>query len=370
MSELPRIPVGIIGCGNISKAYFERCRLFPNLDVVACADADAARAEAAASTYGARPLTVEALLGSDDIDIVVNLTVPQVHREIDERILQAGKHVFSEKPFALDVAEGRSVLAAAAAAGRRVGCAPDTVLGAAVQTCRGLLDGGAIGEPVAFTAVMQCGGHEHWHPAPDFYYQRGGGPMFDMGPYYLHALITLLGPVRRVAGVARRTFAERVIMSEARRGERIPVEVPTHVTSLLEFHSGATGTLVTSFDVRGPFTDPVIEIYGTEGTLRVPDPNNTNGTPQVGAAGSKEWRDIAATHPYADGSRGVGVADLAAAIASGRDHRANERIAMHALEIMEAIHVSSAEGRHVEMTTTCERPAPMRTDLPPFVLEA
>ncbi len=369
-SPLPPVRVGIIGCGNISKAYFERCRLFPNLDLVACADLDFARAEAAAQTYGVRAQTLEELLGAEDVAIVINLTVPLAHREIDERILAAGKHVFSEKPFALDMAEGGSVVGAALAAGCRVGCAPDTVLGAAVQTCRGLVDGGAIGRPVAFAATMMGRGHEHWHPSPEFYYQRGGGPMFDMGPYYLHALITLLGPVRRVSGMAVITHAEREIRSEPKRGTRMRVEVPTHVTSLLEFASGVTGTLVTSFDVPGPFTNPVIEIYGTEGTLRVPDPNGTNGVPQIGAAGEREWREVPHTHPYADGSRGLGVADLAAALVSGRDHRANERIALHALEIMEAIHVSAAESRHVTLRTTCERPAAMRTDLPPFVLEA
>ncbi len=369
MKTPPPAIIGIIGCGNISKAYFERSRLFGNLEVVACADADLERARAVGRQWGVRGVTVEELLADSEIAIVVNLTIPQAHAEIDVRILRAGKHVFSEKPFALDLAEGREVLAVAAETGRRVGCAPDTVLGAAVQTARGLLDEGIIGKPVAFNAMMQCRGHEHWHPSPEFYYQRGGGPMFDMGPYYLHALITLLGPVRRVAGLTSISFPERLITSEPKRGTRVPVEIPTHVTSLLEFCNGTTGTLVTSFDVRGPFTNPVIEIFGSDGTLHVPDPNNTNGTVRVGAAGSPEWRDVAHTHPYADGSRALGVADLAAALVSGRDHRANERIALHALEIMEAIHVSSREGRHIILETTCERPEAMRRDLPEFVLD-
>lgn len=370
MSELPVTPIGIIGCGNISKAYFERCGLFPNLSVVACADADPTRAAAAAEKYGVRATRVEELLAADDIRIVVNLTIPQAHREIDEAILRAGKHVFSEKPFALDMEEGRAVVAAATSQGLRIGCAPDTVLGSAVQTCRALVDAGAIGEPVAFAAAMQGCGHEHWHPSPEFYYQRGGGPMFDMGPYYLHALITLLGPVRRVAGLAKISFPERLITSQPKNGAYVSVEVPTHITSLLEFASGVTGTLVTSFDLRGPSTHPVIEIYGSEGTLRVPDPNGTNGTPQIGLRTGNGWQDVPLTHPYAEGSRGLGVADLAAALAGGRDHRANERIALHALEIMEAVHVSSRDGRFIDLATTCERPAPMRTDLPPFVLES
>lgn len=193
--------------------------------------------------------------------------------------------------------------------------------------------------------------------------------MFDMGPYYLHALITLLGPVRRVAGLARISFAERLITSEPKSGQKINVEVPTHLVSLLEFCSGVSGTLSTSFDVRGPFTAPVIEIYGSEGTLKVPDPNGTGGPVLVGAAKQDHWREMPLSHGYARGSRGLGVAEMAAAIVSGRAHRANGEIALHALEIMEAIHISSAEGRHVELATTCGRPDAMRSDLPDFVLD-
>jgi predicted dehydrogenase len=368
MNNQEPVGVGILGCGNISKAYFERIKKFPNLRLAACADLDFERALEAARVHGTVARSIDDLLSSEDIEIIVNLTIPAVHAEVDCRVLAAGKHVFSEKPFALDVAEGRKILEAAQNAGKRVGCAPDTVLGAAVQTCRKLMDEGVIGRPVGFSAVMMCRGHEHWHPSPEFYYQRGGGPMFDMGPYYLHALITLLGPVRRVSGMVKTTHAERTILSQPKHGQKVPVEVPTHVMSLLEFANGTMGTLVTSFDVPGPFTNPVIEIFGTEGTLRVPDPNGTSGKVELGAVGG-EWQPVPHSHLYADGSRALGVADLAAAIESGRDHRANERIAMHALEIMEAIHVSSAEGRAVELTTTCERPAPMRADLPEFVLD-
>jgi len=369
MTSSSRAKVGLIGCGNISRAYFDNCKLFPNLDLMACADIDLARAQEAAKKYGVKAFTVDDLLASPEIEIAINLTIPQAHAEIDCRALESGKHVFSEKPFALTLAEGLQVQETARKAGLRVGCAPDTVLGAAVQTCRKLLDEGTVGKPVAFTAVMQCGGHETWHPAPEFYYKRGGGPMFDMGPYYLHALITLLGPVKRVAGLTKVSFPERTITSEPKKGERITVDVPTHIASLLEFRDGTIGTFVTSFDVRGPFTNPVIEIYGTEGTLRVPDPNNTGGQVQVGAAGQGEWKNIPHSHPYAKGSRGLGVADLAAALRSGRKHRANDGIALHALEIMEAIHVSADKGTQIDLTTTCERPAAMRSDLPEFTLD-
>lgn len=362
--------IGIIGCGNIAKAYFRSCALFPNLQLVACADIDIERARAAAREYGIpEALSVDDLLTHPDISIAINLTIPRAHAAIDCQALRAGKHVFSEKPFALNLAEGQEIVATAREAGRRIGCAPDTVLGAAIQTARKLLDEGAIGRPVAFAASMHCPGHEHWHPSPEFYYQPGGGPLFDMGPYYLHALITLLGPVRQVSCMAKASFAERVISSQPQQGKRIPVEVPTHVTCLLEFHQGSTGILTTSFDMRGPSTNPVLEIYGEQGSLSVPDPNHTGGTVQLGVTDRSTWQDMPLTHPYANGSRGLGVADLAAAISTGRDHRANERIALHALEIMEAAHVSAREGRHITLSTTCERPAPMTPGLPDYTLD-
>ncbi|HRJ73962.1 MAG TPA: Gfo/Idh/MocA family oxidoreductase [Terrimicrobiaceae bacterium] len=367
---MSKTSIAIVGCGSISSAYFGNCRRFPNLEIVACTDRDLSRAKLASEKYGVPFLPgVKELLASPEVEIVVNLTIPQAHAAVDCEALRAGKHVFSEKPLGLTLAEGREIVETAARCGRRLGCAPDTVLGAAVQTCRKFLDDGGIGAPLAFTAVMQCGGHESWHPAPEFYYQAGGGPMFDMGPYYLHALVTLLGPVARVSGLTKRSFPERIIQSGPRSGARIPVDVPTHVTSLLEFRNGVIGTLVMSFDVRAAFTNPVIEIFGSEGTLKVPDPNGTNGTVQVAKAGGDGWETVALTHGYAEGARGLGVADMAAAIRSGRDHRANERIALHVLEIMEAVHVSADQGRHVDLSTTCERPEPMRQDLPEFVLE-
>lgn len=365
------ISIGIIGCGNISKAYFTNCKLFPNVEIVACADLDLAKAQQAAETYSIpHALSVAELIASPEVDIVVNLTIPQAHAAVDCDVLNAGKHVFSEKPFGLTLAEGLKIVETAQAAGKRVGCAPDTVLGAGVQTSRRTLDDGKIGTPIGFTAIMQCGGHEGWHPSPEFYYQKGGGPMFDMGPYYLHALIMLLGPVKRVSGLTKITWPERLITSEPKNGTKVTVEVPTHITSLLEFHNGVIGTLVMSFDTRGKTSmNNLIEIFGSEGTLRVPDPNGTGGEVQVGLRGQTEWETIPHTHPYAKGARGIGVADMAAAIQTGRDHRANERVALHALEIMEAVHVSSDQGRHVELTTTCERPEPIRSDLPEFTLD-
>lgn len=368
---MKRTPVGIIGCGSISGAYFENCKLFTNLEIVACADINAERARQAAEKYAIpHSLSVDDLIDSPDIEIVVNLTIPHAHAPVDIRALKAGKHVFSEKPFGLTTAEGREILQTANDTGMRIGCAPDTVLGAAIQTSRKVLDNGTIGFPVGFTAVMQCGGHENWHPSPEFYYQKGGGPMFDMGPYYLHALITLLGPIKKVSGMTRTTWSERSVTTGPKEGTRIQVEVPTHITGLMEFHNGTIGTLVMSFDVMAKNTNPVIEIFGSEGTMRVPDPNGTDGKVKIARKGEfGEWTVIPHTHPYAKCSRGLGVADLASAIEFGRKHRANEEIAFHALEVMEAIHVSAAETRHIELTSTCERPQPICAEMAEFTLD-
>jgi len=369
--SLPSTPVliGIIGCGNISKAYFGACARFPFIKVKACADLRHEAAEARAAEYDCRAMSVDELLADPEISVVINLTIPQTHAQIDLQVLAAGKHVFSEKPFALTRAEGETVVALASKLGLRVGCAPDTCLGSAIQTCRKLIDDGEIGVPVAFQANMICGGHESWHPSPEFYYQPGGGPMFDMGPYYLHALITLLGPVRRVSGLTRTSFAKRTITSQPNRGKEIDVEIPTHIVSLLEFHNGVTGQLTTSFDVKLGANSPHLEIYGSTGTLSVPDPNGTGGPVKLRTEKFTDWVQIQLTHPYVDGSRGVGVADMVVAIANGRTHRANDAIAMHALDIMQAIHESSDSGRHIVLTSTCERPEPMRADLPDWVLE-
>ena len=364
------IPIGIIGCGSISNAYFNACKRFPLLQVAACADIDVGRAKAKAAEHGVgRGCSVDELLADPSIQIVVNLTIPKAHAAIDLRILEAGKHVCSEKPFAISREEGKAVVELARKKKLRVGCAPDTVMGCGVQTCRKYIDDGLIGQVVAGSAFMLCGGHETWHPSPEFYYEVGGGPMFDMGPYYLHALITLLGPVKRVSGVANTTFPERTITSQPKHGKKVTVEVPTHIVSVLEFASGAVITLTTSFDIMSGNTMPNIELYGTKGSIQVPDPNGTNGPIRITRRGVHDWVEYERTHPYRDGSRGVGVADMATAIRSGRKHRANDEIAFHALDIMQAVHEASKSGTYVNLTTTCERPAAMRAELPDWTLD-
>ncbi len=244
-----------------------------------------------------------------------------------------------------------------------MGCAPDTFLGGGLQSARKLIDDGVIGTPVAATAFMMSRGHEHWHPNPEFYYKAGGGPMFDMGPYYLTALVTMLGAVTRVTGSTRKTWSERVVLSEPKRGQVITVDVPTHVVGVMDFEAGPVGTIITTFDVKAADL-PRMEIYGTDGTLSLPDPNTFGGVTRLRRTGENEWTEIAPIFPNVDACRGLGVADMADSIANGRPHRASGELALHVLEIMEAIHVASDRGQHVRLATHCERPAPFPADLP------
>lgn len=360
--------IGVIGCGNISDIYFKAGSKFSALEIVACADIDAARAQTQAETYGLEALTPEALLAHPEIDIVVNLTIPAAHAQVDQAAIAAGKSVYSEKPLALSRDDGAALLAAADAQGVRVGCAPDTFLGGGLQTCRKLVDDGWIGEPIAATAFMVGRGHEHWHPNPEFYYKAGGGPMFDMGPYYLTALVSIMGPVARVTGAARATFPTRTVTSQPNFGQVIQVDVPTHVTGLMDFANGAIGTIITSFDVWS-HTLPWLEIYGTEGSLRLPDPNTFGGPVYVKRGREQEWSPIPLTHGYAENSRGLGVADMAAAMQAGRPHRASGALAQHVLDIMCALHEASDQGAHVTLTSTCDRPAPLPLGLMPGEVE-
>ena len=351
--------VGIVGCGNISGIYLEAGKKWDILNIVACADIDLSRAQAQAAKYGiAKASGVEELLADPSIDIVINLTVPQAHAEVALAALAAGKSVYNEKPLALDRAQAKQVLDLAREKGLRVGCAPDTFLGGGLQTCRKLIDDGVIGEPIGASAFMMSHGPESWHPNPEFFYQPGAGPMFDMGPYYLTALITLLGPVRRVTGSTRVSFPERVIGSAPLRGEVIKVNTPTHIIGVLDFAAGAIGTIVTSFDVWSSEL-PRMEIYGSKGTLSLPDPNTFGGPVRVRLAGTQSWSEVPSAHGYTENSRGLGVADMADAIRTGRTHRANGQLAYHVLDLMHTIHDASRAGRHIEMTSSCERPEPL-----------
>lgn len=355
------VAIGVIGCGVISAAYLKAARHFPILDIRALADARPEAAKARASEFGLEARSVEALLADPRIEIVLNLTVPKAHVEVGLRALDAGKHVYSEKPLGIAFEEGRRLVEAAESKRLRVGCAPDTFLGGSHQTCRDLVDAGEIGTPIGGTAFFLCPGHESWHANPDFYYQAGGGPMLDMGPYYITDLVNLLGPVKRVSAMTSTPRANRTITSQPRAGETIPVEVPTHVAGLLEFHSGAIVQIAMSFDVVSHHHPP-LEIYGTAGTLSVPDPNWFGG--EIGiSTGRNAWREAETRRPYADDNyRSIGLADMAHAIRAGRPHRASGALALHVLEVMEAFDRAVADGG-IDISTRPERPAPIADDI-------
>lgn len=356
-----RTRVGVIGCGNISGAYLGAGKTFPMLDIVACADIEMDRARAKAAEFNIpRACTVQELLSDPEIEIVINLTIPQSHAEIALAALEAGKAAYSEKPLAVEREDGRRVVETGKARSLRVGCAPDTFMGGGLQTCRKIIDDGWIGEPIGATAFMTGHGPESWHPNPEFFYQPGAGPMFDMGPYYVTALVALIGPVRRVTGSAGISFPERIATSEARYGQRIKVNVPTHVAGVMDFANGAIGTILTSFDVWAAQL-PRIEIYGTEGSLSCPDPNGFGGPVRIRRAGAGEWSEAPLVRPEAH--RGIGVADMAAAMVSGRPHRASGDLALHVLDIMQALHEAPQQGRHLELSTTCIRPDPLPVSL-------
>lgn len=356
---MKRVKVGVVGCGNISQIYFTNLKKYPEIDLVAAADIDLDRAKQRAEEFGLeKAYTVEQLMADPEIEIVVNLTIPKAHASVCLQALEAGKNVYVEKPLAVTREEGKKVLELAAAKGLRVASAPETFLGGGIQTCRKLIDDGAIGTPVSITGFMLGGGPEGWHPDPEFFYEVGGGPMFDMGPYYLTAYVTLLGPIRRVTGSAVISYPERTITSEKKNGKVITVETPTHIAGVLDFHSGAVGTLITSFDVKAGTSLPNIEVHGSEGSILVPDPNTFGGPVKLRKLGG-EWEEVELTHGHTDNNRGIGVADMARAIVEGRTHRANGAMAFHVLEAMHGFHDASRDGKHYVMESTCERPAPM-----------
>ena len=359
-----KIKLGIVGCGNISSIYMENCPKFDNLELVACADLDVERAKAQAEKYNIpKAYSVSELLEDPEIDLVINLTIPQAHATVSIQALEAGKHVYSEKPLAVTREDGQRILDTAAEKGLLVGGAPDTFLGAGIQTAINLIESGEIGTPIGASAFMLGGGPENWHPDPGFFYDVGGGPMFDMGPYYLTALISLLGPIKRISGSARISYPERPILSGPKAGEIIEVKCATHISGVIDFDSGAVGTITTSFDVFGGSTLPPIEVYGSEGTILVPDPNNFGGPVQIRKKDEENFVEVPLSHGYDQNNRGLGVADMAEAILNGGDYRANGKLAFHVLEAMHGFHDASDSGNYYQMGSTCSRPAPLTNKL-------
>ncbi|MEC5183245.1 putative dehydrogenase [Cryobacterium sp. MP_3.1] len=348
--------LGIAGLGVTSAAYLQTLTASDAVVITAVADLDAARARSvAAGLPFARVMTVAELLTADEVDTVLNLTTPASHAEIALGAIAQGKQVYGEKPLAVTLAEGRSILAAATHAGVRVGSAPDTVLGTGIQTARAAIDDGLIGRPVAASAVMVTAGHELWHPNPDDHYREGGGPLFDMGPYYITALIHLLGPIRSVTGASSRPQDHRVIRTGPRAGESIPVLVDTHVTGVLEHDSGALSTITMSFDAAATVRSP-LEVYGTEGTLSVGDPDTFDAPTGLRRAHDGSFHPLDPLAGYVDGTRGIGLVDQIRA-PRRTAARANGGLALHVLDVMESLQRAASEGRRVDITTAADRPA-------------
>lgn len=349
------LKIGVVGLGAISPAYLRTLRQRPGVEVTALADLDRARAESAlASAPGARALSVPDLVTSGDVDLVLNLTVPAAHSEVALAAVTAGKHVYGEKPFATTVEQARAILDAAGQL--RVGCAPDTVLGTGVQTARKAVEDGLIGRPIAANAAFSSPGHERWHANPEFYYRDGGGPLLDMGPYYLTALIHILGPVKRVVGVSSRSRDTRVIGSGPRTGTVFEVEVATHVAGILVHETDAVTTLAMSFDIVDS-AQPKIEIHGDQGSLSVPDPNGFDGDVSLRQSGDGTWRPLPLSAGFRGGSRGIGVADLAASLLESRPHRASGEVALHVLDVMVTLLAAAERKTSLEVHSSCARPA-------------
>ncbi|WP_088103597.1 Gfo/Idh/MocA family protein [Halalkalibacter urbisdiaboli] len=353
---MKKLNVGIIGCGNISDIYLKNCPNYEYLNVIACSDLDREKAIEKAKEYRISALKLDEMYADKSIDIILNLTIPSAHAEVSLKALQSGKHVYLEKPLSISLEDAKKVIEMANEKKLRVGVAPDTFLGGGIQTCKTLIETGEIGKPIAATAFMMSQGPEGWHPNPDFFYQEGAGPLFDMGPYYLTALINLIGPVKRVTSSAQMSLAERTITNDVRNGDKIRVNTPTHVAGILDFESGAVGTLITSFDIFGGSTLPRIEIYGTQGSMLVPDPNTFDGPIQIKKARNESWEEVTLTHGNTANSRGIGLNDMAAAILNGEEHRASKEMAYHVVEIMQGMLTSSKTQQHYKLTSTCTIP--------------
>jgi predicted dehydrogenase len=357
--------IGIIGCGVISEIYLKNLTKWPDVKVTAVADQLEDRARLRAEQFGVGARSVDDMLADPGIEIVLNLTVPAAHAQVGLAALNAGKSVYNEKPLTISREDGQGMLDLAREKGVLVGAAPDTFLGAGLQNCRRLIDQGVIGEPVAASLCFVSHGPETWHPQPEFYYLKGGGPLFDMGPYYLTALVTLFGGVKSATGSARASSPTRVVGPLDNPGRVIPVETPTHIAGALEMRNGAIATIVTSFDVWGSDL-PRIELYGTDGVLSAPDPNTFGGAARLLRAGEKEWTEVPAALPFGENSRGLGVRDMARALREGGPNQTDGALAYHVLDVMHGLLDSAREGRRVEFASEYDRPAPFcaftRTD--------
>lgn len=365
--------IGVVGCGSISMAYLRNARLFRDVAITSCADLDPAAAQRRAAEFGVRAMSVGSLISDPAIDLVLNLTIPAAHFDVSMQALEAGKHVFTEKPLATTAALGRRLVSRAAARGLAIGSAPDTFLGAAGRHARRLMEGGEIGKPVIGTAFMMGRGMEHWHPDPAFYYQPGGGPVLDMGPYYLTMLVNLLGPIRRVQAVTTSGQNERLMTAEGpKKGSTFKVGTPTSALSLLEFAAGTIVTFGTSWDVFRHSNQP-IELHGLKGSLRLPDPDTFGGIVALSRRGDAWEETDTSTLPYGAVNwpvdapdranyRMLGLADLARALQEGRAPRASGDLALHVLEVMEAILRAGETGAAQQIADALAQPKQLQED--------
>ena len=376
------LKIGVVGCGVISDIYLQTLARFDIVEVAAISSLDIQATRQKAEQYAiAKACSVEEIFTNPDIDIVLNLTIPSAHAAVSLATLNAGKHVYSEKPMASTLTDAQRIIALAQANKLHVGCAPDTFLGGRIQTLRKALDDGLIGEPIGVSAFACHHGVERHHPNPDFYYQAGGGPLLDLGPYYLTAMVALLGPVKRTSGFAKKSFTQREIESQPRKGDRIAVEVATHVCANLEFANGVIGSMVMSFDVWDTQL-PRLEIYGSKGTLCIADPDPVDGANIFGGEvlyktretarwtyrprvpGLERWDVVVNTHGFNDNSRGLGLIDMAYAIRDNRAPRANGHLALHVCEVMQTILDSNTTKQHLALQSSCNRPEPLPPDFP------
>lgn len=358
------VTVGIIGCGVISEVYMKNLSsCFSGVRIKSCADYLSGKSNIRAKQFGVLSVTPEDLLADPEIQVVLNLTNPAAHADVSLAALQAGKHVYSEKPLATDLAAAKQILSLAEEKGLKVGCAPDTILGAGLQTALKGISDGWIGRPLSACAFYTCRGHERWHSSPAFYYQPGGGPHMDMGPYYITALVAALGNVKRVSAMSNAGFSQRFFGVGDHKGERFPVAVDTHYSALLEFDSGCIATVMLSFDIWAANL-PRLEIYGTGGSMSLPDPNFFDGPVGVKGIGSDGFTQLPLLNPFHENLRGIGLAQMCKAIREGGEPLVNAQLAAHVLEVLLALEISAESGTMVTCETTCQRPPLLDSGLP------
>lgn len=358
---MDKVKIGVLGAGAISGIYLKNLTaVFEETEVEAVCDICREKAEAAAKDYGIGKVydAFEEMLADENVEIILNLTRPKEHYETTKQALLAGKHVYSEKPLAETFEEGKELTDLAKERGLLLGGAPDTFLGAGIRTCRKLIEDGFIGRVIGAEARMICRGHESWHPAPEFYYQKGGGPMMDMGPYYMTALVHLIGRVQGVSGMTGKSFEQRVITSQPKKGTKIDVEVPTYYGGLMRFENGAIGNVTMTFDVHYD-SQAFLEIYGTEGTLRVPDPNTFDGGITLLRPEEGVFREMPLLFPYRENSRGLGLAQMAKALREKGEFSANADLTLHVLEILTAFEKSSIQGSYLELESSYQDNSPI-----------